>query len=178
MFRPSLTAEQWAQARRLREEGATFAAIAGQFGVARSTVAYRANKEGWLTPAGSLARVARTATPASGAESTIDMRRVLARRFYRVMGLNLELMELRMTKKLKDARKRGGAGVPSADVEESVRPMNTALKGIDQVKELDPDFNRPVDGGPISIDPDAAASEADAFRNEIAERLEKLLPPS
>jgi hypothetical protein len=56
--------------------------------------------------------------------------------------------------------------------------MTSAMKSIEHVKELDPDFNRPADGGPAAIDPDAAASEADSFRRAIAERLEKLLPPS
>jgi hypothetical protein len=177
MLRPPLTPELWAQARRLREQGATFAAIAQQIGAARTTIVYRAGKEGWAMAAGVPARAARIAGAAPSAQSTIEMRRDLARRFYRVMGLNLELMELHMTKKVREAKKRGGA-VADIDTEQQMRPMAVALKGIDQVKELDPDFNRLVDGGPISIDPDAAASEADAVRSEIAQRLEKLLPPS
>lgn len=173
MMRPPLTPEQWTQARRLREAGATFAAIAKEIGAAESTIAGRARLEGWPRPQG-----ARRAPDAeSSALSTIDMRRGLARRFYRVMGLNLELMELQMKKKVKDAKKRGG-DVTAIDAEKDMRPMTSAMKGIEHVKELDPDFNRPADGGPASIDPDAAASEADSFRRSIAERLEKLLPPS
>ncbi len=177
MLRPPLTAEQLAQARRLREEGATFAVIAEQVGAARSTLSRRARTEGWPMPAGSRTSTTRTSRAASDTVSTTDMRRGLARRFYRVMDLNLELMELHMKKKVKDAKKRGG-DVAAIDAEKHMRPMTAAMKGIDQVKELDPDFNRPADGGPTSIDPATAASEADAFRREIAERLEKLIPPS
>jgi hypothetical protein len=177
MLRPPLTAEQWAQARRLREEGATFAVIAEQVGAARSTLSRRALAEGWPVPAGSRPSPAR-ATQASDAGSTVDIRRSLVRRFYRVVDLSLELVELRMQKKLKNAKKRGGRDVLAVDTEDNLRPVTAAMKGLDNVKELDPDFNRPADGGPASLDPDAAASQADAFRREIAERLEKLLPPS
>ena len=54
MPRPPLTPEQWAQARRLRDGGATFAAIAREIGAHESTIASRASLEGWPRPAGSL----------------------------------------------------------------------------------------------------------------------------
>ena len=48
-----LTPEQWAEARRLRAEGASLDALAEQFGVAHSTMGRRARKEGWSSPSGS-----------------------------------------------------------------------------------------------------------------------------
>ncbi len=50
MFKSLLTPEQWAEARRLRGEGATFAAIAKHLGLKKNSVASRAKREGWPSP--------------------------------------------------------------------------------------------------------------------------------
>jgi hypothetical protein len=105
------------------------------------------------------------------------MRRVLARRVYRVMKLNLELMELRMQKQLKDA-KSNEAAIPAGDAEKDIRQLASLMKTIEQTTELDPDRTRAADGGAKSSDAQARASEADAKRREIAERLAGLIPPS
>ena len=71
------------------------------------------------------------------------------------------------------------ATIPAGDDEKDMRQLATTMKTIEQATELDPDLHRSADGGAtIQQTPQARASEADAFRREIAERLEKLIPPS
>jgi hypothetical protein len=182
MFTSSLSPEQWAEARRLRAEGATFATVGRQLGVSACTITKRAHKEDWPSPAGSpagsRARAKRSSKPSPLPADTADIRRGLARRLYTVMDLNLELMELRMHKQLKQAKKQKDGDTPAGDVEKDMRQLATTMKTIEQATELDPDLHRAADGGAKSSDAEARASEADAFRREIAERIEKLIPPS
>ena len=173
MFKSLLTPEQWAEARRLRGEGATFVAIGKQFAVDKNTIATRAKKEGWPSPA-QANRKSKASLPAD----TANVRRGLARRVYRVMDLNLSLMELRMEKQLKQAKKQRDGDMPAGDVEKDMRQLAATMKTIEQATELDPDLHRAADGGAKSSDAATRASEADAFRREIAERIEKLIPPS
>jgi len=98
-------------------------------------------------------------------------------RYYRVMNLNLELMELHMKKQVKDAKKRG-ANPASIDPDKNMRPMTAVTKSLSQAKELDADLDRAAGGGPTASNPGSAASEEEALRREIAERLEKLIPPA
>ena len=177
MFTSPLSPEQWAEARRLRGEGATFAAVAEQLGIGAQTVRHRARKEGWPSPGGSPARATRKSKASSLPTDTEDIRRGLARRLYRVMDHNLELMEIRMHKQLKDA-KRKDAVIPAGDVEKDMRQLAATMKTIEQATELDPDLHRAADGGAKSSDAATRASEADARRREIAERLEGLVPPA
>lgn len=177
MPRPPLTPEQWAQARRLREEGATFAAIAIEIGAHESTIAGRARLEGWPRPAGSPPAAPRGTGAARRPESIADIRRSVLTRYYRVMNLNLELMELHMKKQVKDAKKRG-ADLSSIDPDKHMRPMTAVAKSLSQAKEMDSDLDRAAGGGPTASNPASAASEEDSFRREIAERLEKLVPPA
>jgi hypothetical protein len=105
------------------------------------------------------------------------MRRMLARRVYSVMNLNLALMELRMQKQLKDAKKKD-ADIPAIDAEKEMRNLAGVMKTLEQTTELDPDRHAHADGGAKSSDAQARASEAAARRREIAERLEGLVPPA
>jgi hypothetical protein len=177
MPRPPLTPEQWAQARRLRDGGATFAAIAREIGAHESTIAGRARLEGWPRPAGSLPAAPRGTGATHRTESIADIRRSVVTRYYRVMDLNLELMELHMKKQVKDAKKRG-ANPASIDPDKNMRPVTAVTKSLSQAKELDADLDRAAGGGPTASNPGSAASEEEAFRREIAERLEKLIPPA
>lgn len=172
MFKSPLTPEQWAEARRLRAAGATFAAIGKQLAVTAASVARRAQREGWPSPR----PTRRSSTPLPAADSA-DIRRSLARRLFTVMDLNLELMELRMHKQLKQARETDG-DIPAGDAEKDMRQLAATMKNIEQATELDPDPQRAADGGAKSSDAVARASEADALRREIAERIEKLIPPA
>jgi len=137
MFKSLLTPEQWAEARRLRIEGATFVALGKQFGVTASAINRRARQEGWSSPGGSRSQ-ARAKSDATPTADTTEMRRTLARRVYRVMNLNLELMELRMQKQLKDAKKKD-ADIPAIDAEKEMRHLAGVMKTLEQTTELDPD---------------------------------------
>jgi len=177
-FQSRLSPEQWAEARRLRAEGASCAAIAGRFGVNPSTIALRARRERWPSLVPGLPAAVR-ASAAAAAE-----RRRLVQRLYSVMNLRLELMELRMQQQLKAAKKHtkskdktDGSEMPAAG-EEDTRHLGVLLKTIEQATELDPDRDRNAEGGAKPASSETSASEADAFRREIAERLEKLVPPA
>jgi len=177
-FNSQLAPEQWAEARRLRAEGASFAALAKQFGLAVSTVSHRARREGWSSPSGSPPSTRAPAkSKAAAPDETTQMRRMLARRVYSVMNLNLALMELRMQKQLKDAKKKD-ADIPAIDAEKEMRNLAGVMKTLEQTTELDPDRHAHADGGAKFSDAAARASEADARRREIAERLEGIVPPA
>ena len=68
--------------------------------------------------------------------------------------------------------------MPAGDVEKDMRQLAATMKTIEQATELDPDLHRDADGGAKSSDAATRASEADARRREIAERLEGLVPPA
>ena len=185
LFVPKLSPEQWAEARRLRAEGATLAAIAGRFGVGATTIGERARKEGWASPADPRAKASGAAGRKRGAvqltAAEAGNRRRLIRRLYNIMDLKLELMELRMQQRIKQARTAAlstDGVIPAGEDEAEQRQLATYIKTIEQTTELDPDRARDADGGATSRDAEARASEADAFRREIAQRIEKLVPPS
>jgi hypothetical protein len=175
-FKSVVTPEQWAEVRRLRAEGATLVALGKQFGISADSISHRARREGWPSALGSPA-TSRGKAKAAAADDTTQMRRMLARRVYSVMNLNLALMELRMHKQLKDARKKN-ADIPAIDAEKEMRQLATFMKTLEQTTELDPDRHAHADGGAKFSDAAARASEADARRREIAERLEGIVPPA
>src|SRR5262249_29378065 len=108
---------------------------------------------------------------------TTEARRELEQRVYRVMNLNLELMELRMQRHLKDAKKKN-ADIPAIDADKEMRNLAGVMKTLEQTTELASDRHARTDGGAKSTDAAARAYEADARRREIAERLEGLVPPA
>jgi hypothetical protein len=182
MFASRLTPEQWAEARRLRAEGTTLAVIGKHFGVNPTTIGHRARREGWPAPlkrAGAAASAGKW-KPAGRSYASVDVRRRLTRRIYNIVDSKLELMELRMQKQLKQAKEavKGDGDIPAGDEEQDTRHLATYIKTIDQATEFDPDRARDADGGADTTDIEARASEAEAFRREIAERLEKLIPPA
>ena len=181
MSKPRLTPEQWAQARRLRAAGATFAVIGKELGISASTIVNRARSEGWPSPAGTTRRCKPRPKPAPLPADTAQVRRSLMHRLYALLDYNLEMMELRMQKQLKEARRHAGSNddtLPAGVDEEGMRQLANTMKTIEQAKELDPDLHRSADGGERPAGAQAGASEAEAFHREIAERLGKLIPPS
>jgi len=186
-FLSKLTPEQWAEARVLRADGASFAAIAERFGLSPATIALRARRECWAKPAGAAPAAAPTAAgktrraPASPA--TAGIRRSLAGRLYNVLEIRIRMMELHMLKQLQ-ALQDGEQPSPAGADERA--EFIALIKNIEQVTELCSDTDRAAGGrgtnataaGAGSADALAAASAQDAFRREIAERLEKLFPPS
>jgi transposase-like protein len=190
LFVSKLSPEQWAEVRRLRAEGATYAALASRFGVASSVIGTRARREAWGSrgtagppPAASKVRPASPATAAT--------RRHLALRLFRIIEIQISMLELRMMSDLEAHKKAladGGPGPPAKDHRETFAAL---IESINHVTEMTSDPASIADGRRISVNPEltalspdidpaalAAASAKDALRTEIAERLEKLLPPA
>jgi hypothetical protein len=183
-FVSKLSTEQWAEARRLYGRGATFTAIATQFDITRGAVAKRARREGWAAPLnGPVGGVGSTGT-AQAQDDFRLARRTLRRRIFRILDLDLKMildldlkiMELRMQKRLSDAE-TGAA--PEGMSDDELKRLGTFKKTIQDHTEFSPD-TEPSAGaaGRASAIGRAAASEADVFRREIAERIAKLIPPA
>ncbi len=186
-YTSKLTPEQWAEARRLRAEGAPFDDLAARYGLRKDTIARRARRECWpsLEPpartAAPRARFRSTALAPPSAAAAAIVCRSLKPRLMNIMDIQAKLTELRMQQQLNNALEGCLEGKPvPGTVEEGdkvFRHVATASKTIEQVTEIDPERASPIRRGALSTTA-ASASEADAFRREIAERIEKLIPPS
>jgi hypothetical protein len=193
-FVSKLSSEQWAEARRMRAAGATYPQIAARVNVTAPTIGSRARREAW--PCGSTAEVGqgRAASPAT---SSIRVR--LAQRLYKVIECKIKIMELRMIKQLQAHLQSDGCDpdgtVPHAPAKDERESFAALIESINQVTEMASEPAPAADGrrraatGAINteltalssdIEPDglAAASEKDALRRDIAERLAKIFPPS
>jgi transposase-like protein len=163
---PELAPEQWEEIRRLYlENQESLTTLAARFGVNRTTISQRAAREGWPSR--------KVLGDASLLTATVKVRRKLIRRLYKAIDTKLKLMERRM--QLQMNRLDKGKDMPSADHERDTRGISALIKSFDQVTEIATDFDRTADGRSKSAAA-ALASEADAFRREIAARLEKLVP--
>jgi hypothetical protein len=193
-FVSKLSSEQWAEARRLRMQGTPFKAIAQRFGISQKALRTRSSRHGWPSPEAS-GHAGSALTPASYGsrlpQSTNHVRRMLARRLFRILDIELMLMELRMKKSLDevDASVKASAAGSSTLVgagDMDVPRLESIIKTINSVTELEADTDprsrsgaKLADGGKSqSGAARAAPSEADVFRREIAERVEKLIPPA
>ena len=177
-FISKLSAEQWAEARRLRVEGASFAAIGKAFNVTRDAISKRAKRDGWDVPAPTprLAARARARDAAPLPNDILQARRTLSRRILRILDLDLKIMERRMQKRLDAADQDAD---PAGMSEDEVKRLATFKKTIQDNTEYAPD-TEPAAGGAAhrAATAEALASEADVFRREIAERIAKLIPPA
>jgi|EndMetStandDraft_5_1072996.scaffolds.fasta_scaffold94963_1 transposase len=172
-FLPKLNEGQWAEARRLRAGGASFADIAKQFGLSKNWVATRARREQWGTP---LAAEPRKPRGKTAVLNEFKQERLnLSRRIIKIIELDLRMMEQRMLKRLQDA----DAGPAEGLSNDELKRLGTLKQTIQEHTEFSPDTEPTAGGAGTARSADqAATSEADVFRREIAERLEKLLPPS
>lgn len=191
MLVSKLSPEQWAEARRLRAAGETCAAIARRFGLTPGTVVRRARKEGWPGPGGASSPAASGAKARRPSPATADIHAEVARRLFGVIAVRTRMMELSMQKRL-DARKKNDAGSEPPIVTREERDDFAALiQDIKQVLEISPEPAAAADGRTRTANPElaalsddidphglAVASKKDAHARAIAERLEKLLPPS
>jgi hypothetical protein len=182
VFVSKLTPEQWAEARRLRADGATYGTIGRQLGVAERLIAERARKDGWAGPARSKRAAAGSgaargcpgqALPAASA----GVRSTLARRIYRIADVKLKILELRVRKQLESAVQGDGDLTLN---EQDTSDIASLIKTIEQATELEADVNPNAGGaaGGRSADAEGRASAAESFRREIAQRIETLIPPS
>jgi hypothetical protein len=188
LFTSPYSPEQWAEARRLRAEGASFAAIGKALGMVGPTISSRARREAWPRPPGATAPAARKPSTASvrGQPSTLpadadEARGILIHRVYALSDLNLQLTELRMRKQLKIAKRIAKADddeLPPAPREEDKQQVTDTVKTLEQTKELHTGLKRSAGGGARPGGAEGGASETAAFHREIAERLGKVVPPS
>jgi hypothetical protein len=198
--------EQWAEARRLRGEGMTYRAIADRLGFAHpSTIAGRARAEGWADACAGAAeseadpRPKASPRPKPGPRSravspdAAEDRRRFARRLYRIVDVRIKKMELSMQKQLQALEQDPGTGAASAGTREECESFAALIEQINQVTEMASEPASAADGrrksadinpeltalsGDIDAGALAAASEKDQLRREIADQLEKLLPPA
>ena len=170
-----LTQKQWAEARRLREaQGLTYVAIAARLGVHVATVRRRAGKESWRNgPAGPASAKPRRAPSAMSTAG----RRQLIKRLYQAIDTKLKLMERRMEKQI---AKLDQEDLPSADHERDTRAFGIIIRNIAQVKEMQAGLERVARGRSAKSTPGDAQlyAEAERFRQEIAERLARFVPPA
>lgn len=186
-----LSPEQWAEARRLRADGTVWVEIGAQLGLHETSVRKRARREGWSTPAE--ARGAPAGTPRIASPATAGIRSRLAQRLYKVIECKIRMMELRMIKQLQ-AHECDPDAAPPAPTKDESESFAALIESINKVTEMASE-PAPVVGGrrksavPVNpeltalsddIEPDglAAASEKDALRRDIAERLAKIFPAS
>jgi hypothetical protein len=110
--------------------------------------------------------------------STARIRRALSRRLFRILDIELVLVELRMLKRLQEARNNKDAPITSSG--EDLRSAQAVMKAAAEATETKPDtdLKSRAGSGAGGKSRSKAASEADVFRREIAERLEKLIPPA
>lgn len=179
MFVSKLTPEQWAEARQLRADGVSFAVIGDRFGIGRKSLADRARKERWEeAPSPAASRSAphtRRAFPSPAAAAGV---RALSRRLYAVLDLRIKMMELRMKKQLDEQMNALAAGEQPPPADDERETLGALIKNIQEVTELATDLDRTTHAGARSARSDARASEADALRRQIAERIKSLVPPS
>lgn len=193
-FAAKYTPEQWAEARHLRGEGLTFRAIAKSLGFGSpATVSRCARREGWwgdeTTGTTGLAK----SKPRAASPATAQIRRTLALRLFCFIEFEIRMKELHMKKQL-DVYAQSPAGTePPAVTREQRESFAALIEQINQVTEMASEPAPAVDGRRKSaklnpeltalsadIDADAldAASEKDNLRAEIADKLEKLVPPA
>lgn len=195
MFISKLSPEQWAEARRMRAEGAAFAHIGRQLGIAAAAVSKRAQREGWPPPAGTSSRKSPHARPSPRSPGTAGIRSRLAERLYRVIECRIRMMELRMIKQLQAQESDPDAGVPPASGKDERESFAALIDSINKVTEMASEpapaahgrrrtataagaANPELTALSDDIDPDglAIASEKDQFRRELAEHLGKMFP--
>ena len=192
MYLSKLSPEQWAEARRLYAAGQSNAAIGARFGIAGETVRRRARREAWLAPPTTELPRASAGIRARGARpsaATAAIRAELARRLLSVIAVQIRMKELYMMKQL-EAYQKNDAGIePPVTPTDQHADFAALIESIKQVTEIDSEPAATADGRrggtnqeltqlSTDIDPGglAAASEKDAFRRDIAERLGKLFP--
>jgi hypothetical protein len=183
----------WAEARRLRADGATYARIAARLGMSVHTLGQRARREGWSSSATTPSTAMRRGKVGSASPGTAGIRSRLAQRLYKVIEFRIRMMEMRMEKQLQICEQDPDAAVAPAHTKDERDSFAALIDSINQVTEMASEPAPAADGrrrtatGAVNpeltalsddIDPDglAAASEKDQFRRELAEHLGRMFP--
>jgi hypothetical protein len=192
VFISKLSPEQWAEVRRLRAKGASFADLGRRFGVTASCISQCARKQGWAS-ADSVAGAARPAGARARVPSpaTANIRNRLALRLYRIIEIQISTLELRMTKDLEAQQQALDAGEPPPPIEDRRESFAALIEQINHVTEMTSEPASAANGGRKSINPEltalsdeidpaalAEASEKDAKRARLAEQLAKAVGPA
>jgi hypothetical protein len=191
-FVSKLSPEQWAEARRLRAEGASFPTIAARFGMSARAIATRARKDAWAAPGSVVATQPPRGRSRVPSPATAEMRRHLAFRLFRIIEIQIQMLELRMMKDMEAQQKALDAGEPPPPMEDRRENFAALIELINHVTEMASEPASAADGRrKPAINPDltalsgeidpaalAAASEKDALRRDLAERLGALFPKS
>jgi hypothetical protein len=168
---PALTQQQWDEVRRAYvETDETVRNIAAGHGIPLWRLHDRARRDGWPR------RCPPRPKTKPFADATIDVRRRLVRRLFRILESEFELMEKRMQTQLEDPDKANL--VPAGERERDARTVATLVRSLDKVTEIAADLDRTSGGKPGSASADELFAEADRFRRELAERLSKFIPAS
>lgn len=192
-YTSKLSPEQWAEARRMRADGAAYRRISERLGISVCAVARRARRESWPPPTTAVVRAPPRPQAGLAAAGTASTRSRLALRLYRVIECKIRLMELRMIKQLQAHDGPDGDGLPPPATKEERESFAALIASINQVTEMASDPAPAAQGrkGTASravnpeltalsddIDPDglAVASEKDQFRRELAEHLGRMFP--
>jgi hypothetical protein len=102
-FVSKLSPEKWAEARRLGMQGTPFKSLAQRFGVSQKALRTRSSRHGWPSPEATVHAGSALTSASYGnrvPQSTNHVRPLLARRLFRILDIELTLMELRMKKSL------------------------------------------------------------------------------
>jgi hypothetical protein len=189
-FVSKLSPEQWAEARRMRADGATLEQIGSRFGLLATSVGRRAKREGWSCPARQSPRRPARARAVVDSPGTAGIRARLAERLYRVIEFRIRMMELRMIKQLQAHESDPDAVVPPAPTKDERDAFAALIDSINQVTEMASE-PAPAAGGrrKSAINPEltalsddidpaglAAASAKDEYRRELAEHLARMFP--
>jgi type IV secretory pathway VirB10-like protein len=124
----------------------------------------------------------RSKRPAAATGSTarsLKARRTLVRRLYTAIDTKLQQMERRMAHDM--ATEQGSADTTAADHERDTRAIGALIANLSRVTEIEADLERIPGTAAAPIDQqaeDQLADEAERFRREVAERLERLVRPA
>jgi hypothetical protein len=190
-FPPKYTAEQWAQARRLRAEGLSYPDIARRLGMASAkTIAARARRQGWsggaaaagraaaprpaaASAAASAPAAARRAASRAASPATFETRRRLGRRLYRIIGVRIRTMELSMHKQLRALEGGDDSVATPAAIKDESEAFATVVQNINQVTEMASEPASAAAGRRKSVNPELTALSDDIDPDALALASEK-----
>jgi type IV secretory pathway VirB10-like protein len=121
----------------------------------------------------------RSATATGTTARSLKARRTLVRRLYTAIDTKLQQMERRMAHDM--ATEQGSADTTAADHERDTRAIGALIANLSRVTEIEADLERIPGTAAAPIDQQAEhqlADEAERFRREVAERLERLVRPA
>lgn len=160
--------------KRIRAEGWTVRLSAAQLAAAKRAATVVSEPPADVGSVPVAVSVPLAATP----RTPIAQRRKILLRLHSTIEKKLRLLEQRLDKQEADA----ASNVNSADFERDTRNIGLLIRNLEQLTEIDHDQRgKRISGAAAksaSIADSALADEADRFRRELAERLQRLVDPA